>query len=373
MNSHHAGAHTDLSREPHGRASTRISERWLWIARVVLLAISTLNLIIYVVGTPAYFAQLYPSHHDCVIDCLTPANVQSLHALGISVTAYAVYWTAVNLLFALVYFAVAALIFWRKSDDWLALLASFTLVVFGASFPAIPGALAAVHPAWSVPVTLVSEDVLGFPSLIVFLLLFPTGRFVPRWTRWVAVVSAAVFVPSVFFPDSLWHWPGLLVASAVLGSLVYAQVYRYRRVSTPVERQQTKWIVFGAAVALLGFLLLGVLLPAVLRLFMPLQSIGLLPFAILITSIFLLLLLIPLSLAVALLRYRLWDVGAHQQDPGLWPADGPARHRVRQLHHWAASTPAWHYQPGQQRRHRHLHARHCCLLPSVTPSSPAVH
>jgi len=39
-----------------------------------------------------------------------------------------------------------------------------------------------------------------------------------------------------------------------------------------------------------------------------LQSLSLLPFTILITSIYLVLLLIPLSLAIAVLRYRLWDV-----------------------------------------------------------------
>jgi hypothetical protein len=130
----------------------------------------------------------------------------------------------------------------------------------------------------------------------------------------VAVGSAALFGLGAFYPGTLLNisnWPSLLfllVPLVVFGSLVYAQVYRYRRVSTPVERQQTKWIVFGATVALLGFLLLGVLLSAFLRLFIPLQSLGLLPTVIVITSIYLLLLLIPLSIAIAILRYRLWDV-----------------------------------------------------------------
>ncbi len=196
----------------------------------------------------------------------------------------------------------------------MAWLASFSLVAFGASFPDIPAVLAAVHPVWMLPVTLLGENVLGFPSLIVFFFLFPTGRFVPRWTRWVAVGSAALFVLGAFFPGTLLNfsnWPSLLfllVPLVVFGSLVYSQLYRYRRVSTPVERQQTKWIVFGATVALLGFLLLGVLLSAFLRLFMPLPSLGLLPTLIVVTSIYLLLLLIPLSFAVAILRYRLWEI-----------------------------------------------------------------
>lgn len=75
-----------------------------------------------------------------------------------------------------------------------------------------------------------------------------------------------------------------------------------------VERQQTRWSVFGAATALLGFLLLGNVLPKLVLVLVPLQSLSLLPFTILLTSIYLVLLLIPLSLALAVLRYRLWGV-----------------------------------------------------------------
>jgi hypothetical protein len=34
------------------------------------------------------------------------------------------------------------------------------------------------------------------------------------------------------------------------------QIYRYRRVSTITERQQTKWVVFGFSLAIGGFVLL---------------------------------------------------------------------------------------------------------------------
>jgi hypothetical protein len=34
-----------------------------------------------------------------------------------------------------------------------------------------------------------------------------------------------------------------------------AQIFRYRRHSTPVERQQTKWAVFGFTAAFTGFIL----------------------------------------------------------------------------------------------------------------------
>jgi hypothetical protein len=314
MNLRHAPTSTPLNDELRSRANTRIAGRWLFFARLLLVVVSIFYLVLYVIGTPVYFAYLHTLCTGCLDDRLTPDKLQALQALNISITTYAVYWVAINLLFALVYFAVAALIFWRKSDDWMAWLASFSLVAFGASFPSIPAVLAAVHPVWWLPVTLVGEDVLGFPSLVVFFYLFPTGRFVPRWTRWVVVGFVALHVINAFFPVSFLNfltWPGLLillVQLVVFGSLVFSQVYRYRRVSTPVERQQTKWIVFGAAVGLLGFLLLGVLLPALLEVFIHLQSLDLLLVVILVTGIYLVLLLIPLSFAIAILRYRLWDV-----------------------------------------------------------------
>ena len=314
MSHRHAPTPTSMTDELRSRANTSISGRWLVVARLSFVVVSIFTLVLYIIGTPVYFAYLDTLCTNCLDGRLTPDKLQALQVLNISITTYAVYWVSINLLFALVYFAVAALIFWRKPDDWMAWLASFSLVAFGASFPDIPAALAAVHPVWMLPVTLVGENVLGFPSLIVFFFLFPTGRFVPRWTRWVAVGSAALFVLGAFFPGTLLNisnWPSLpflLVPLVVFGSLVYSQLYRYRRVSTPVERQQTKWIVFGATVALLGFLLLGVLLSAFLRLFMPLPSLGLLPTVIVVTGIYLLLLLIPLSFAVAILRYRLWEI-----------------------------------------------------------------
>jgi hypothetical protein len=61
-------------------------------------------------------------------------------------------------------------------------------------------------------------------------------------------------LPRYWFPDwpptgsDTWlALPNLVVWLGALGSAVYGQIYRYRRVSNWVQQQQSKWVVFGIA------------------------------------------------------------------------------------------------------------------------------
>jgi hypothetical protein len=169
--------------------------------------------------------------------------------------------------------------------------------------------LAAAHPVLDLTNTVLTF--LNTACLILVLYLFPDGRFVPRWSRWFALALIALTVPNFFFPDSPlnWgRWPGWMgfpVFATILGSGVLAQVYRYRKVSVPSQRRQTKWVVFGFVAGITGFLglilLSATLLPA-------LDASGLLVDLIGKLSINLVLLVIPISFGVAVLRYRLFDI-----------------------------------------------------------------
>lgn len=98
---------------------------------------------------------------------------------------------------------------------------------------------------------------LGQVLFFSFGFLFPDGRFVPRWT-WVLAVAALVEqAAEKFYAGSEDNWPLVWQVLPFFGLLilaVIAQIYRYQRVSTPVQRQQTKWVVFGVAVGFSGFL-----------------------------------------------------------------------------------------------------------------------
>jgi hypothetical protein len=235
---------------------------------------------------------------------LTPEGARELRELGLSREFYAAHDVALSTVVTLVFFALAAVIFFRRPDDRMALFGSFTLLLSGGA--AIAGTmheLAGVHPAFWFPVNLLGYA--GQVSFGIFFYLFPDGRFVPRWTRWLAVASALYFVPSEFFPGSSLSALTDPLFVVLIVSLVFAQVYRYRRVSSPEQRQQTKWVVSGFATAMAGFVTILVLVSSLPSLW---QSAGPLGQMIVETLIYGLILLVPLSIGMAILRSRLYDI-----------------------------------------------------------------
>jgi hypothetical protein len=282
--------------------SNTLRGRPLILARIAWVVLAVIILGLDAAGIPYAYArakEICPNAACVDSGRLTPEGVRDLQQFGISPEFYAAYvGVGFSTLVTLVFFAVAAVIFWRRSEDRMALFASFTLLVFGG---AAINDIASAHPAFRFPAGLLTY--VGQVSFGVFY-LFPDGRFVPHWTRWLAVASALLFVPDVFFPESSLAALTEPLFFIFIGSLVLAQVYRYRRVSTPAQRQQTKWVVFGFSAALAGFLVaifLYEFVPAIGRSGPLGEMVGE-------TIVYGFLLLIPLSIGVAILRSRLYDI-----------------------------------------------------------------
>ncbi len=274
-------------------------------ARVAWVSVVGLALAVFAFALPAEFEYLQTTCDGCDGPRLTIEGLQNLENLGLSIGFYAKYVLALEVGFAVMSFAVAALIFWRRSDDRMALLGGLAVVVWGITFPNTTLALAESSSATELPIAL-----LGFLGLIAFTLFFytfPDGWFVPLWTRWLTLALIALAAPSYFFPDSpasVGEWPAVLQLPFYLiwmGSLVAVQVYHYRSVSDPAQRQQTKWVVFGFAAAVVGFL-------AAISVYPFLSQPGPLAYLAGNTVIYLSMLMIPLSISVAILRYRLFDI-----------------------------------------------------------------
>ncbi len=292
-------------------ADTNLGSRRIVFARVGLAAVAVLVLIVFVASIPAYYDQLSTVcvAGACGPDQLSAHEARALRGQGLSVGFYASYSVALTVGFAAVWFAVGAVVAWRKPDERAALLVALMLMTFGpVTLTQTYSALATEGFAWWLAAQCVGY--LGDVSFVLFFYLFPDGRFVPRWTRWLAVAWAAMQMPAYFFPSSPFNletWSSWLAFGPFLifvGTMLSAQVYRYRRVSGPVQRQQTKWVVFGIGAALLFVLSLS--LPAFI--FPGLTQPGSLSGLAFNSAFYFFMLFIPLAIGVAILRYRLFDI-----------------------------------------------------------------
>jgi hypothetical protein len=117
---------------------TRLHGRWLLVARVGWIALTLLVLTLDVVMVPRYDAVLQAPCQPgalCFSIQLNSSDQQLLHQMGLSLAFVAGYQVMLDVVTVTVFCALGALIFWRRSADWMALFCAFMLVVFGgASF-----------------------------------------------------------------------------------------------------------------------------------------------------------------------------------------------------------------------------------------------
>jgi hypothetical protein len=195
----------------------------------------------------------------------------------------------------------------------MALYVSFYLLAFGAVLAGPLEMVDTLLPGASAVATNILQPILFTSPTIALFALFPTGRFVPLWTRWLVLLSI-VSTPFVVYA-SLGNWANLIALSPaatliflMIAAAVYAQIYRYLRVSGQNERQQTKWSVSGLV---LWILVTGVsTVPYILLQIRPSRTA--LPWWVLLaTPIWWLSLdIVPVTLTVAVLRSRLFDIDA---------------------------------------------------------------
>jgi hypothetical protein len=302
---------------------TRLQGRTLTVTRAAWAVVLVLSLAVFVAAVPARYAQLL-SPEDEVREGLArlgfsdqyieqygseAATRAIMSPLGLSPASYAAFFLTLEVVVALVYIAVALIIAWRKSDSPIGLFASLFLVTFGvggSSYILLP--LMVQHSVGFFFVGVVTT--LAYSMMPLFFYLFPDGRFVPRWA-WIPAGFWAVttvfwnFAPGSTLNPTNWPlWLYFLYVMLIWGSAAFAQMYRYRRISSPVQRQQTKWLVFSFG---LTVFLLFIFPAIILATFLPSAATEsfysiLLPFQVLELSI------IPIALAISILRYRLWDI-----------------------------------------------------------------
>ena len=299
-----------------GHPSAALRGRGLLVARASWWLVAALSLVSFATGLSGRFAE--PALRPFVFAFAeAPPEVvaEGLARLGLSPGFLAAHGYALVGLRAAVFYLAGALLFWRRPGERMALLVALLLVATpGADTdPRVLRAIAAEQPVRAAAG--LALGALGSTLLLWLPLLFPDGRFRPRWTRPLAACWLLVQVGGTLLPGSpldSFTWPPPLFAAFFLGGLglgACAQAWRYRRVSGPVERQQAKWLALGLTAGLGGFaggLALAPLVPPGWPAAHPAQAV--LADLVLYTADTLTLLAIPLTLAVAILRHRLWDI-----------------------------------------------------------------
>src|SRR6266566_5460931 len=220
---------TAVARDKPQQSDTRLHGKRLILARAACLVAGILSFGVFVASVPATYEAIL-SHYCTRPLCNHPTQasvlfVQQLQALGLSVQAYAIYNMIVNIIFVCAYFVVAIILFWRRSDDWMALFASFFLMTFAITFSS--DTLEAT-PYWLFQFVIF----LGAVSIVVFFYLFPTGRFVPSWTRWLSIAAILYWGLKYFWPSLPFNLYTNIIFTTIafitfVGAMIVAQIYRY--------------------------------------------------------------------------------------------------------------------------------------------------
>lgn len=278
------------------------TSRWLRLAHIFWYAAAAVALGIFITalsrnfyGLPSRFLDrfLFPSDSNWKFT-LNLASVATSNAA------------------ALLSLVLAWMLHHQKPGDRMSVFLSYFLLYYGVVFA---GPLETLASHWPIVASTVVPilDPFFYPLFLSLILLFPDGRFVPTWTRWMVLITLPILPISYIFDYSIQAvtsgpllWVGIFVFSATALIAFYATIYRYRLVSNSIERQQTKWVVYG----LLMMLVVSVLtVPPYFQLLM-LPPGSPFPWWGVITSLIysFSLTILPICLAIAVLHYRLYDI-----------------------------------------------------------------
>ncbi|GAB4400408.1 MAG: hypothetical protein OHK0052_24030 [Anaerolineales bacterium] len=216
--------------------------------------------------------------------------------------------TAARVWVAGAFLFVAALLAWQKPRNRAVMLISWLMLPVAATASGLT--LLVQPPGWGWALL---REVLyngAYAATVTVFFIFPDGKITPRWGRYplgVWLTLRAFDATDLFQPAwsrSIW------LLTFFLGVGVYAHFWRRKHTASAVQRQQIRWVTYGMVVATLAA---GTLFPISVSptALAPVYA-GDLFVSLMITlitmALFVALSLIPITIGVSALRYRLWDV-----------------------------------------------------------------
>lgn len=283
----------------------RKSNHWrLASLQLLVLTFCVITMGMYIGSIPRYYKALVAA---CIVQgCGNSVPAMSIPDQGLTVENYALLFVLIDCTFTFVFYATSAVMLRKGFREPMGLLAAAAMVSFGTSFPSLT--MVASEGSLFAQNYFMLVSMLGWISLSLFFFLFPDGCFVPKWTRFVFLLIVAVDALQFMYRGRIWDAfdvPEYIQLLWYVGStmiLIYSQVYRFRKVSQPVQRQQTKWVVYGVSIGFVGFVCMSIL-------FDPGLNDGSATTYVYLNAILnLSLTAIPITLMMAILRKRLWNI-----------------------------------------------------------------
>lgn len=283
--------------------------RWLNLARAAWLAMFAAAALALIASTRIAWAEPLPACTPQGATCgpwqVSLEDISLAFQMGWPSFFMHFLYLASSVLSKIFFIAVGLLIFWRRSQNWVALLLSLMLVLY------------AVEGVYNLGSWMPLVNALYAVANIIFYLLvfiFPTGRIEPRWTRWLIPPLALFGTALQFVPQLGISMSDQLYALALMGVFAiwfflggYSVLYRYRRIYGMIEKQQTKWVMAG----ILGNFVLVIPFTIVATRYPPSQPSPerlVFVFLVVLPITVIAYLFTPGSIAIAILRYRLYDI-----------------------------------------------------------------
>lgn len=290
------------------------------IARIGWVAITLMLLTVFILGIPYRYDELRSvcNTAPCPLFSLSSVEHAFLDVSSFSVQEYAVFHIGLELFMALLMTAIAILFVFKFFDNRMGVLTAYFLVYLGYTFVQAPYAFALQFPRFEPLFQLFSNTGALIILLIVF--VFPNGQFMSKWLRWL-FIGAGIFLTGSFIVQSvliseteqiqdettlsnfLAFTAFVLLMAMIIG--IWSQIHRYRHMSTAIEKQQTKWVLLGFVslmLSIFGWVVFIEPAPSA-----TVQS-QLLFKTVIPIIIYFLVYFFPISLAIAIVRHRLWDI-----------------------------------------------------------------
>lgn len=237
-----------------GSVAERALTRYFPLVRNAWRVLIGVTLGLFLFSIPARYEELEAIARGSQGDSLS-----GIFGKAASPDVYPLLVTGLEISFVVALLVASLAIAWARTDDWRNLFFSAVFITYAVWVTPTLDALIVDTPPLKPLISIVNA--IGLIFAIHFFLLFPDGKFTPRWTRissafWVIYTLAWGIFPDAWF--SLldpFDVPFVVFATLMLGWVtgLVAQAARYRTTLTPQERTQTRWVMIAIAGAVAGY------------------------------------------------------------------------------------------------------------------------